>query len=394
MRIGIFGGTFNPVHLGHIWTARHVREELSLDKLFMVVAADPPHKPDPARLAANIRFRMLEGALEHENGISASDVEIKREGKSYTVDTVDFFKRQIRGAEIYLIVGADMLESFPNWRDPEGILRTAKILAVGRPGHEPELCSLADGIMSRFGGEVTVSSFRGPDISSTEVRRRMFEAEPVDTLVAMNTEHFLYENALYMPDDIVLIRNSIGEVIRKKRLRHTMLTCCEAVKLAKRYGADMKKARLAALLHDCIKLPNKELLDYCERNGIFITAEEEQNPYLIHSRLGAVLAMEKYGVTDPEVLSAISCHTIGRVGMSLMDKIIYVADKIEPSRDFDGVDDIRDVAYSDINRAMLLVMRHSADYTKRSGRAVNPSTQSVIDYLNGLTDKDPEENNG
>lgn len=394
MRIGIFGGTYNPVHYGHIWTARHVREELSLDKLFMVVAADPPHKPDPDRLAGNIRFRMLEGALESEEGIVASDVELKREGKSYTVDTVDFFRKQIRGAEIFLIVGADMLENFPQWRDPRGILGMAKIAAVGRPGNCAELRAVADGITSRFGGEVIVSPFSGPDISSTEVRRRMFEAEPVDSLVPMKTEQYLYENALYMPEDIVSIRNGISEVIRKKRMRHTMMTCCEAVKLAKHYGADTKKARLAALLHDCIKLPNKELLDYCEANLIGITDEERENPYLIHSRLGAVIAMEKYGVTDKEVLSAISCHTIGRVGMSLLDKIIYVADKIEPTRDFDGVDDIRAVAYRDINSAMLMVIKHSADYTKKSGREVNASTEGVIGYLNSLTDKDPEENNG
>lgn len=394
MRIGIFGGTYNPVHLGHIWTARHVREELSLDKLFMVVAADPPHKPDPARLAASIRFRMLEGALENEDGIFASDVELKREGKSYTVDTVDLFRRQMRGAEIFLIVGADMLGNFPSWRDPAGILKTAKLVAVGRPGNESELKTLAQNIMSRFGGEVIVSSYSGPDISSTEVRRRMFEAEPVDTLVARKTEHFLYENALYMPEEIVSIRAKLGEVIRRKRLKHTMMTCLEAVKLAKRYGADTKKARLAALLHDCIKLPNKELLEYCAGNCIDISDEERQNPYLIHSRLGAVLAMEKYGVTDPEVLSAISCHTIGRVGMSLMDRIIYVADKIEPTRDYEGVDEIRETAYRDLNRAMLLVMRHSADYTLKSGRAVNPATESVIGYINTLTDIDPEGNNG
>ena len=381
MKIGIFGGTYNPVHLGHIWTARHVRDELGLDKLYMVAAADPPHKPDPKRLDAGTRYRMLDLALDGEKRLFPSDVEIKREGKSFTVDTLSHFKGQYRGAELFLIVGGDMLENFPEWREPGRILSMAKLVTVGRPDSDRDLDGIARSITERFGGKVILSEYYGPDISSTEVRRRMLEAEPVDRLVPRRVEHYLYENAVYFPEELAAIRKRLAGVIKKKRLNHTMLACCEAVKLAERYGADTKKARIAALLHDCIKLPNKELLEYCEENHIDISEEERNNPYLIHSRLGAVLAMEEYGVTDPEVLSAIRNHTLGRVGMSLMDKIIYVADKIEPTREFEGIDEIRETAYEDINRAMLLVMQHSADYTRASGRAVNPSTSSVMEYL-------------
>ena len=160
-----------------------------------------------------------------------------------------------------------------------------------------------------------------------------------------------------------------------------MLTSCEAVKLAYRYGADTKKARLAALLHDCIKLPNRELVEYCERNSFDITEEERANPYLIHSRLGAVLAETEYGVDDPEVIMAIRSHTLGRIGMSMLEKVIYVADKIEPTRDYEGLDEIRELAYTDIDRAMLRVMQHSAEYTAACGRTVNPSTGAVMEHL-------------
>ena len=394
MKIGIFGGTYNPVHLGHIWMARSVREELSLDRLYMVTAADPPHKPDPQRLAGSVRHRMVDIALRNEEGIFPSDIELKREGKSFTVDTLAHFKGQYRGAELYLIVGGDMLENFREWREPERILSMAKLVAVGRPDQARDMRAIADDITARFGGEVILSSFFGPDISSTEVRRRMLEAIPVDTLVPRSVEHFLYENALYMPQEIVEIRARLSKVIRKRRLDHTMLTTCEAVKLAARYRVDAKKTRLAAILHDCIKLPNKELLAYCDEHCCDISEEERKNPYLIHSRLGAVIAMEEYGVTDPEVLSAIRHHTLGCVGMSLMDKIIYVADKIEPGRDFEGVDEMREAAYEDINRAMLMVMQHSAEYTAASGRAVNPSTRSVMDYLISEVNNGPEVRNG
>lgn len=383
MKIGIFGGSYDPVHLGHILTARSVYEELGLDKLFMVAAAIPPHKEALGRLPGSIRYRMLDGALKNDEGIFPSDVELKREGKSYTVDTVEFFSRQYRGAELFLVVGGDMLENFPTWREPEKILSMAKLVAVTRPDEQRDMRALARDIEANLHGTVLLSEFTGPLISSTEVRRRMEEAIPVTELVARHTELYMYENALYMPRELQDIRAVLSERIKRKRLSHTMLTALEAVKLAHRYGADTKKARLAAILHDCVKLPNKELVEFCDANGYEISDYERENPYLIHSRLGARLAQEEYGVDDEEILQAIRHHTLGRVGMSLMDKIIYVADKIEPSRHYEGLDDVRRVAYENLNRAMLLVMQHSAEYTVSSGRKINPSTAAVMEYLKG-----------
>ncbi len=384
MKIGIFGGSYDPVHLGHIWTARSVVEELGLDKLYMVVAANPPHKPDNGRLPGSVRYRMLESALKNEAKIFASDVELKREGKSYTVDTVEYYKNQCRGAEIFLIVGGDMLENFPLWREPGRILSMAKLVAVTRPDDERNMLSIAEGVERDFNGKVILSSFTGPMISSTEVRRRMSEAIPVDTMVARPTELYMYENALYMPPEITDIRARLADRLKRKRLNHTMLTACEAVKLAYRYGVDTKKARLAAILHDCIKLPNKELIAFCDENHYDISDEERENPYLIHSRLGAVLACDEFGVRDPEVLMAIRSHTLGRVEMTELEKIIYVADKIEPSRDYEGIDIIRETAYEDIDKAMLLVMQHSVEYTASAGRTINPSTKTVIDHLRDM----------
>ena len=369
------------MHLGHILTARSVFEELGLDRLFMVAAAIPPHKEASGRLPGNLRYRMLDGALKNDEGIFPSDVELKREGKSYTVDTVEFFSRQYRGAELFLIVGGDMLENFPTWREPGRILSMAKLVAVTRPDEERDMLALAADIERDLHGKVLLSRFTGPLISSTEVRRRMEEAIPVSGMVAPHTELFMYENALYMPQELQELRARLSERIKRKRLSHTMLTALEAVKLADRYGADTQKARLAAMLHDCVKLPNKELVEYCDSNGYLISDEERENPYLIHSRLGAVIAREEFGVTDPEILQAIACHTLGRVGMSLMDKIIYVADKIEPSRHYEGLDEVRAAAYENLNRGMLMVMKHSVDYTVSSGRNVNPSTEAVMEYL-------------
>lgn len=380
MKIGIFGGSFDPVHLGHIAAARSVKQELGLDKLFMVVAADAPHKHG-ARLPGNVRLRLLEASLEGEEGIMASDAELKRGGKSYTLDTVSAFAKQYRGAELYFIVGGDMLESFPTWREPKGILEKAALVAVSRPDAVRDMRGIADSIMERFGGSVIVSSFTGPDISSTEVRRRMLEAEPVRGLVTRSCEEYMYKNAVYMPEELRRIRQKLRQRLKRKRLDHTMMTVLEAVRLAYAYGVDTQKARLAALLHDCIKLPNKEIIEFCDGKGFELTPAERDNPYLIHARVGALLARDEFGVTDDEVLSAIRLHTLGRVGMTPLDMVVYVADKIEPSREYDGLDEIRSAAYRNLALAMLMVMRHSAEYTLKSGRSLNPATGEVMRWL-------------
>ena len=253
--------------------------------------------------------------------------------------------------------------------------------------------AIADDLEARFGGTVLIAGFEGPDISSTEVRRRMYDAVPVDTLVPRSVELYLYENVVYMPEQLIKLRASLCSVLKNKRITHTMLTVREAVRLAYHYGVDTEKARLAAMLHDCIKLPNKELIAYADAHCYDLTDEERKNPYLIHSRLGAVIAVDEYGVTDKEVLQAIENHTLGKVGMSLLDKIIYVADKIEPSREFEGVDEMREMAYKDINRAMLLVMQHSADYTVASGRSLNPATKAVMEYIKSeITETEGQQN--
>ena len=154
MKIGIYGGTFDPIHNGHIAIAKAVKTELGLDSLIFVVAADPPHKDVSGRTPAPIRLKMVELALENEEGLCASDIEIKRGGVSYTVETLEYFKGQYQGAELYFILGADMLSSFSSWYQPERILEFAKLAAVQRRGQMADIDSLASSIMSTLGGQL------------------------------------------------------------------------------------------------------------------------------------------------------------------------------------------------------------------------------------------------
>ena len=248
MKIGIYGGTFDPVHMGHIFVARSVKQELGLDRVDFVVAADPPHKHSAERTPAALRFDMVCAALKRERGMRASDIEIRRGGVSYTVDTLREMKRINKKAGLYFIVGADMLEDFPKWKNPKEILELAALVAVNRRGQERNIEAIADGIRAEFGGRVEIISAEGPDISSTEIRRRVQNAQTVERLVPLSAEMLLYEKRLYQPKSIEQLAERVSNVLDEYRMRHTMLTVREAVGLAQYHGLSTEKARLAALL--------------------------------------------------------------------------------------------------------------------------------------------------
>ena len=376
MKIGIYGGTFDPVHMGHIFVARSVKQELGLDRVDFVVAADPPHKHSAERTPAALRFDMVCAALKRERGMRASDIEIRRGGVSYTVDTLREMKRINKKAGLYFIVGADMLEDFPKWKNPKEILEFATLVAVNRRGQERDIEALADGIRAEFGGRVEIISAEGPDISSTEIRRRVQNAQTVERLVPLSAEMLLYEKRLYQPKSIEQLAERVSNVLDEYRMRHTMLTVREAVGLAQYHGLSTEKARLAALLHDCAKLGDEDALRLAKEYGYTPNAEEQRAPGLLHGPLGAIRAQREFGIADEEIINAIGCHVFGRLNMTQLDKILYVADKAEFTRTYEGVDKLRDMAKKDLNGAVLMTMNNSIGHLL--ARGIDPTDESLM----------------
>lgn len=389
MKIGIYGGTFDPIHNGHIAVANAVKREFGLDCVVFVVAADPPHKLNSNRTPGEIRLQMVQAAVDGEKGLVVSDIELKRGGISYTVDTLMEFHRLYEDAKLYFIVGADMLIDFPTWYKPAEILKLATLVAAGREGSRShdELCAAAERIKEQFGGKVIVSLTNGPLISSTDIRQRVYDALPVNNLVPLKTELMIYERSLYVDDKLKEMHDKIAATIDEKRLQHTMYVEREAIVLADRYGVDTKKARLAALLHDCVKVPGAQIVELASKYGYELSGEEMMNPYIIHSGLGAVVARKEYGIEDEDVLNAIRRHTLGCENMTDLDKIVYLADKVEPSRKYRRVGTLRDLAMFDLDAGVIATMRHTINFTRSSGRAVHPLTLKVIETLQKASEK-------
>ncbi len=177
-------------------------------------------------------------------------------------------------------------------------------------------------------------------------------------------------------------RHLLKEEIGKKRYLHSIGVSNTAACLAMRYESDIKKASLAGLLHDCAKgLSEEQLIRVTETNGIKISEVERDNPELLHAKAGSVLAKEKYKIEDDEILSAIFWHTTGKPGMTLLEKIIFIADYIEPNRcGIPSLEKIRQIAFSDIDVCTAMVAGNSIEYLKRASREIDRITIDTYEY--------------
>lgn len=378
--IGIFGGSFNPPHNGHMFVANGVKEAFELDAVLFMVANDPPHKRisgSPART----RLALAEAAAEGNDYIAVSDIELVREGKSYTVDTVCELKRLYPAAKLYLIVGADMLLTLHLWREPERFLPMCDVIAVARPGIPDDLIKSAERLSGMFGAHIHMAEFEGPDISSTTVRERVYEAKPISKLVPSAVERLVYLDGLYQPDYICGYIKRLSDTIKPKRLEHSIGAMRTAIELAERFNIDAQKTRIAALLHDCGKLQDDELISLANEFGIHIDEFELAHPGLLHASVGARIAKRDYGVHDPEILRAIEAHTLCTPEMTKLMLAVYVADKIEPTRDYPGVDILREAAESNLESAALLCMENVVAHLEATGQSVQPDIFKAIESL-------------
>ena len=179
--------------------------------------------------------------------------------------------------------------------------------------------------------------------------------------------------------DIYKLQNDMKKALEPKRFEHTLGVAYTAANLAFIHGCDDKKALIAGLLHDSAKcLTHKKRLAVCKKKCIEITKVEEENPVLLHAKVGAFYAKENYGIKDEEILNAILYHTTGREDMTLLEKIIYVADFIEPHRKkLPGLYEIRKMAFEDLDMAVYMILENSLQYLKKGNSKIDPKTEET-----------------
>ena len=389
-RIGIYGGTFNPPHIGHIQAAKQAVKALGLSKLLIIPAYAPPHKavlPTNSPTAQQ-RLEMLRIAVANCPEIEVSDMELRRGGVSYTVETVLALKRQYPDAELVLLMGTDMFLTFESWMRWEEILQNAAlgVFYRGDKGEKPAIARKKEELEA-LGGKVTLVQNDVIAISSTQMRR-LLAFRCAGELLPAGVLDYIRENRLYdtrtpwknLPmEELELI---VVSLLNPNRVKHVLGCRDTAVALARRWGADETDAARAGILHDITKAIDGPLqLTLCQAYGKLLDDFSKRYPRTLHALTGSMVAQRIFGENDA-VVSAIEFHTTGRANMTLLEKIIYVADYMEPNRDFPGVERLRELAFSDIDAALKLGLEMTLEHLNRQGAEVSPASAEALAWLN------------
>ena len=369
MKIALFGGSFDPVHREHVNFVRAAIRELSLDLVIVMPSRLAPHKRLGAQADGEARLQMCRLAFEHEPRVRVSDFELSQDGVSYSYLTCRAFAKQYPDAERYFLVGADMLEDFFTWRQPDDILKHVTLVACGRGAEETE--ALRARFHSAFGKDFLLLGFSGEAVSSTDIRVSLAfgkKPEALDERVFA----FIRERGLYTHPAIAPALALEKPERREHSFRVAQMACARARSL--RIPED--KALLAAALHDCAKyvpLSSPLLEDF--------SCPENVPPPVLHQYTGAYLAERHFGIRDREVLDAIRYHTSGRAGMGELEKLVYLSDLLEAGRDFPGVDTLRALFRNDLDECLFESLRHEVEYLNSTGKEVYPLTQEAYDFV-------------
>ena len=388
-RIGIYGGSFNPPHIGHLDAAKQAISRLNLDRLLMVPANVAPHKVLPPNSPTALqRLSMLRIAAMDSPQIEISDVELCREGVSYTWQTVRALREQNPQAELILIMGTDMFLSFRDWKNPEEILKDAS-LAVFYRGDKNEQSAVAEekAYWESRGVKVQLVENDVIEISSTQMRRLLIFRCAADFLpegvLEYIREHYLYDtrtNWKNLPMD--KLEQVVISLLNPNRVAHVLGCRDTAVALAKHWGANVEDAARAGILHDITKAIDGPLqLTLCGAYGKVLSDFSRKYPKTLHALTGSLVAERIFGENEA-VVSAIECHTTGKADMNLLEKIIYVADYMEPCRNFPGVEKLRELVYTDMDAALKLGLEMTLEHLARQGAEVSPESREALAWLN------------
>ncbi len=356
----IFGGTFDPPHAGHKNLLLSVMSH-GYDKAIVIPSKIPPHK---IRLGDtddfNTRFDKTVSMFSDMENVIVSDIENKRDGKSYTFDTLSILKKQYPDDTFHLLIGSDMLLSIENWYRFKDILKETPIISCARTKADyDKILTHKKYLEKNYICDIIIYELDILDLSSTQLRLPL----------------------------VVKIDTHNKQNLSPKRYDHVMSVANYSAYLASLHGIDPFEAYVAALAHDCTKyMDDMAQLEYFNKNGIVLTEDELKSPKIWHQISGAHFAKYTLGIDNEDMLNAVRYHTTGRVGMSKLEKLVCLADSIEPRRDYEGVDRMRDIAKTSLDKALVLSFDRLIDYIKQRGLTMNEMTLKARDYLlKGIT---------
>jgi nicotinate-nucleotide adenylyltransferase len=382
VKLAILGGSFDPVHTGHLFLAEAALTSLDYDRVILVPAYQSPFKIGAEKASPSDRMEMLAASIPGDPRLTIDDCEIKREGVSYTVDTLkDIIARYRPEGKPGLIIGNDLASNFSEWRNPDEIIELADIIIARRLPRQDEKAE------REFPYPHKLLDNKILDVASHQVREKISRGEAWRYLVPAGARGIIEDRKLYgfsseesgLTEIIVRVENEVRSLISFNRFVHSRNTAILAWDLCRRFGLDSQKGYLAGIAHDmCKSMDDEELIRLAHEDGGGFSKLEHKKPGLLHGRAAAVLLAKKYGIKDKDILEAMQYHTTGSWDMHSLAKVVYVADKIEISRD--GVDPaLRSMSQtSDLGSLFAAVLSDAVSYLKSRQLDISYGTKRLF----------------
>ena len=393
-RIGIYGGAFNPPHMGHVQAAQHALDALRLQRLYVIPSCVSPHKTAPVGTPEDDhRLQMTRLAFSGLDRVEVSALELNRGGVSYTVDTLQQLKKLHPQAQFVLCMGTDQFLTFTAWKEYQKLLSLAELAVVfrGLP-EEQEKVQAQKAQLEALGARITLPENPVTKISSTDLRR-LVSFGCTEEFLPEAVANYIRENKLYgfggcyrnLPMD--QLEQAVVSLLKPSRVAHVLGCRDTCIALAKKWGADETDAGRAGLLHDITKALDGPLqLTLCRAYGTMLNDFSVQNPKTLHALTGSLVAEHIFG-ENPAVVSAICSHTTGKRGMNLLEKIVYVADYMEPNRDFPGVEELRALAFRDMDLALKTGLEMTISMLRQQKKEISKESMEALQWLDERMNK-------
>lgn len=370
-RTALFGGSFDPLTKAHLDVIEKLSERF--DEVIVMPSKISPFKQDVTAVDGAVRIKLLCDSCKHLKNVEISSYEIDNDKVSYTYMTVEYLISQ--GKNITLAMGSDMISSLDKWRNFDYLIANVSFFFIPRPFFELDYNKIQ--LYKNMGARIELADFVGEEGSSSLLKVAVAFGKE-EEVVPQNVADFIKNNGLYR--EYCYITNAYARFgMKESRIEHTYRTTKMAIILSKLYDVDIDKAIRSSLLHDIGKYVSAK--DLSER-GIKVNSEAFECPAPVeHCYTSEAIAREYLNEKDGDVLKAIINHTTGDSGMSKLEKVVFLADYTEEGRTFDGVDEVRQLAYSSLDEGMKRAIEKTLEHVKSKGGEVDKRTLSALSEL-------------
>lgn len=387
-RIGILGGTFDPIHQGHIQMALSALDTCHLDRVLVIPTGVSSYKSSIA--PAEDRWKMIVMACTQDTRLIPSRLEMDRAGTGYTVDTLLTLRRQYPKAEFFFILGTDGLLKLHKWHRADEVFSLCTFLICPRTVDASlTVFREAKEKLTARGARIMIIRMNPVTVSSTGIREGLASGEATPLLYSPVREYCAVRGLYGQKPRLDQAEDWLSRLFRAlnpRRFTHSVSVAHTAYRLARIHGINLRQAEEGGLLHDCAKcLPLREMQRIAVQHSLTNDAYILESSALMHSLVGAWVARNDYGMADPEVLDAIAYHNTGHPGMSRLAMCVCLADFIEPTRgSYPLLENVRILSELSLERALLMSLEGTADFVRSRGKYLHPRTQETISWLKTL----------